>query len=403
VKFRATAIVLTILASGCANAPRDPAPAPLAPSAAPPEAKKTDAPAPANPNYGNEPVARINGKDISKDQLVQPLIETYGLNMLLNIVQLELTKQAAANAHVTVTPEDIAHEREFMLSKIFGPSAKKEDYEKLLDQFLAQKGMKKQEFDLVLEQQAYLHKIAIPMVDKQVTDDKVQEAFRSLYGETVHVKHIECGNLQDIAEAKRRLAAGQTFEQVAKEMSRNGNTAPLGGDLPPFSRQAGNYPQPFKDAAFALKVGEISDPVVSNQSYHLIKMYERIPPKAVKFEDVKDSVRADLVDRLSQVAIQNLRQQLSMQVLQTIQVLDPTLKKQFMDRLTKQQQKVKDPDEIRKEMERDRERTSPSTLPIFKAPVPSDDALAPSAPATAPGAPAAPAAAPAATKPATSK
>jgi hypothetical protein len=92
-----------------------------------------------------------------------------------------------------------------------------------------------------------------------------------------------------------------------------------------------------------------------------------------------------------------------MQVLQTIQVLDPTLKKQFMDRLTKQQQKVKDPDEIRKEMERDRERTSPSTLPIFKAPVPSDDALAPSAPATAPGAPAAPAAAPAATKPATSK
>jgi parvulin-like peptidyl-prolyl isomerase len=290
-----------------------------------------------------------------------------------------------------------------MLSKIFGPSAKKEDYEKLLDQFLAQKGMKKQEFDLVLEQQAYLHKIAIPMVDKQITDDKVQEAFRSLYGETVHVKHIECGNLQDIAEAKRRLAAGQTFEQVAKEMSRNGNTAPLGGDLPPFSRQAGNYPQPFKDAAFALKVGEISDPVVSNQSYHLIKMYERIPPKAVKFEDVKDSVRADLVDRLSQVAIQNLRQQLSMQVLQTIQVLDPTLKKQFMDRLTKKQQKVKDPDEIRKEMERDRERTSPSTLPIFKAPVPSDDALAPSAPATAPGAPAAPAADPAATKPATSK
>jgi hypothetical protein len=131
-------------------------------------------------------------------------------------------------------------------------------------------------------------------------------------------------------------------------------------------------------------------------------MYERIPPKAVKFEDVKDSVRADLVDRLSQVAIQNLRQQLSMQVLQTIQVLDPTLKKQFMDRLTKQQQKVKDPDEIRKEMERDRERTSPSTLPIFKVPTQSDDAVAPSTPATRP-APAAPAAAPAATNPASSK
>jgi foldase protein PrsA len=387
VKFRAVAVVLTILATGCASS-KDPAPAPLAPSAAPPIAPQADAPKPAGGSYDSQTIARINGKDISKADLVQPLIDAYGLNMLLNLVQLDLAKQDAASAHVTVTPEDIAHERELTLSKIFN-TAKKEDYEKLLDQFLSQKGMKKQEFDLVVEQQAYLHKIAIPMVDKQITDDKVQEAFRSLYGETVHVRHIECGNLQDIAEAKRRLAAGEPFEQVAKEMSQNANTQPLGGDLPPFSRAAANYPQAFKDAAFNLKVGEVSDPVSNQHSFHLIKMIERIPPKAVKYEDVKDSVRADLVDRLSQVTVQQLRQQLGTQVLETIQILDPTLKKQFADRLTQQQTKIKDPVEIRKEMERERgQNTSAKDLAPILPPAPA---------ATAP------AAAPAATKPAPSK
>jgi len=167
-------------------------------------------------------------------------------------------------------------------------------------------------------------------------------------------------------------------------MSQNANTAPLGGDLPPFSRQAANYPQAFKDAAFNLKVGEVSDPIANAHSFHLIKMVERIPPKAVKFEDVKDSVRADLVERLSQVTIQQLRAQLSAQVLQTIQILDPTLKKQFMDRLTQQQTKIKDPVEMRKEMERERNMNAPATQ---------------AAPDLAP----APAAAPAATNPAPAK
>jgi foldase protein PrsA len=403
VKFPVAAVICGILAGGCAGGSKDPAPAPLAPSAAPQPQKAADAtPPPSGASYDNQVVARINGKDISMGSLVQPLIETYGLNMLLNIVQLELAKQDAANAHVTVTPEDIAKERELTLSKLFGPGTKKEDYDKLLDQFLSQKGMKKRELELVIEQQAYLHKIATPMIEKQITEDKVQEAFRSLYGETVHVKHIECGNLQDIAEAKRRLAAGEPFEKVAREMSQNPNTAPLGGDLPPFSRQAGNYPPAFKEAAFNLKVGEVSDPVANAHSFHLIKLYERIAPKAVKYEDVKESVRADLVDRLSQVTVQKLRQQLNIQVLQTIQILDPTLKKEFADRLTQQQSKIKDPNEIRKEMEKERERLSPTSEP---SPTPSPIVPQLNVPTSAPAAaaPAPAAAAPAATNPASPK
>ncbi|HTL29700.1 MAG TPA: hypothetical protein VL282_10780, partial [Tepidisphaeraceae bacterium] len=120
-------------------------------------------------------------------------------------------------------------------------------------------------------------------------------------------------------------------------------------------------------------------------NYHLILLEERIPPKAVKFEDVKDSVRADLEDRLTQVTIQKLRQQLSAQVLQLIQIENPVLKKQFADRLTQQQTQIKDPEAMKKEMERERNRNAPATAPaVVPAPIVPPAATAPAAAPAAP-------------------
>ena len=52
---------------------------------------------------------------------------------------------------------------------------------------------------------------------------------------------------------------------------------------------ATNVPQVFKDTAFALKNGEVSDPVQADNAYHIIKVENRIAPKVVKFEDVKET------------------------------------------------------------------------------------------------------------------
>jgi parvulin-like peptidyl-prolyl isomerase len=310
---RKRAILIALLPSLLAAAP--------APITAP-------APAPAN----DPVIAHLNNINITRSQIVRPLIEGYGLNVLINTATLEYAKSDAATKNIAVSADDVEKEREVTLSKLFG-DAKKEDYPQLLEQFLTQQRISRPEFDIWIETNAYLRKIAEPEVKRSITEDRLQEAFKAQYGEKVEIRHIQCANLQEIAEAKRRIAAGESFEHVAQTMSRNIRTAPLGGLMPPFSRFA-DYPEVFKDTAFSLNPGEVSDTVEAGGIYHIIKLERKIEPKAIKFNDVKESLREDLADRLTQSAIKNLRQQAVDVIGLQLKVDDPVLAKQYDARKT---------------------------------------------------------------------
>lgn len=76
-----------------------------------------------------------------------------------------------------------------------------------------------------------------------------------------------------IEEIQALLAAGGDFATIARAHSEDPGTASLGGDLGCFSPRT-LVPE-FEEVAFALKPGQISEPVLSPYGYHLIQVREK--------------------------------------------------------------------------------------------------------------------------------
>lgn len=80
-------------------------------------------------------------------------------------------------------------------------------------------------------------------------------------------------SLQRAERVRAELAGGADFAEVAKRESSDPGSKENGGDLGTFGR--GQMVPSFEAAAFALPVGEVSQPVLSPFGYHLIQVQEK--------------------------------------------------------------------------------------------------------------------------------
>jgi peptidyl-prolyl cis-trans isomerase C len=91
----------------------------------------------------------------------------------------------------------------------------------------------------------------------------------SLYGEdSVHAIHILVPSLSDAVTLQEQINSGSDFAELAKAHSKC-PSGQHGGDLGRFRR--GQMVPPFEQAAFALEIGKVSQPVQTQFGYHLIK------------------------------------------------------------------------------------------------------------------------------------
>jgi foldase protein PrsA len=292
----------------------------------------------------DDAVALVNGKPISREQLVKPLVEAYGLNLLLQQIQLELARQDAAKAGVVVTPGDVARERTIMLKGLF-EKADEKDYDELLAQFLKQQQLTASQWQMVLETNACLRKMAEPLCAGKITEENIRQAFDVKYGALVKIRDIQVANIADAQDVKRRLAAGEKFEDVARAVSRDKQTAALGGECPAFSFNSTQFSDLIKQEAFGLKVGEVSDPLGTENAFHIIKVEQRVAPTVAKLDaPTRQYLREALLDKLVQQAMKAIRNQLAIETMQPniMQIKDPELRRQFEQKAAEHQAAAKE-------------------------------------------------------------
>ncbi len=166
--------------------------------------------------------------------------------------------------------------------------------------------------------------------DKNVRDSVTDEAAKAVYDEKikglkpeeeVHARHILVDTEAEAKEVAERLKKGEDFATVAKEKSKDPSAE--GGDLGFFTR--GQTLKPIEDAAFALEVGQISEPVQTKFGWHILKVEEKREKPLPTFDEVKEAIVGQLVQQKAQQAVRELHDAAK------IDIVDPEIKKAMQD------------------------------------------------------------------------
>jgi peptidyl-prolyl cis-trans isomerase C len=134
-------------------------------------------------------------------------------------------------------------------------------------------------------------------IQERMTEERLDKAYEVFVAENPPTEQIRASHI--LVEAKESAQAivaevrsGGDFAEVARRES-TGPSASAGGDLGFFEK--GQMVPTFAEAAFALEVNEVSDPVQTQFGWHIIKLANRrqTPPPSL------DEVREELTQRLT--------------------------------------------------------------------------------------------------------
>lgn len=157
---------------------------------------------------------------------------------------------------------------------------------------------------LHFDSESYKSEVRIP--DEDINDyyEENNDEFKT--EKTVEARHIllkkEKDSTPEEIEKKKKKALeimemakqGRDFAELAKEYS-EGPTKDKGGDLGAFKK--GAMAKPFSDRAFSMEPGEISEPVLTQYGWHIIKVEKVNEEKTLSLDEVKEKIITKLTDQ----------------------------------------------------------------------------------------------------------
>lgn len=264
----------------------------------------------------NPVIARVNGVEITQSQLQQaarrraaffqqqgqPIPPDIMQQAMQLLIQNELLYQEGSRLDIPELQATVEQQYKELASRF--PS------EEALLASLAQANTTPQQVRANLRRDAIINNLVENEVagDIDITDKEVKVFYKEneenlRKPESVTARHIlvslppspseeeEKAALEKIAEIQKKLKKGEKFDELAAVYSDHPTSA-QGGELGTLIR--GRTDPEFEEAAFALKVGKISNPVKTKLGYHLIRVDAREKSRIPSLKEVDEGLREKL-------------------------------------------------------------------------------------------------------------
>ncbi len=141
---------------------------------------------------------------------------------------------------------------------------------------------------------------------QDIGDAELQAAYEGIFGgaepeREFNASHILVDTEEEALAVLERIAAGEAFEDLAQELSKDPGSGPMGGALGWFG--LGMMVAPFEQAVVQLsteEAGTISDPVETQFGFHVVRLNEQRLLEAPTL----DEVRAEVAEQIRQQRIE---------------------------------------------------------------------------------------------------
>ncbi|MFQ5956442.1 MAG: peptidylprolyl isomerase [Candidatus Brocadiales bacterium] len=238
----------------------------------------------------SEVVAVVNGQNLTRQELSNLLIESFGEQGLDVLIRRVVIYQQADKLGITVDPEEVSQRLERLLNREINTLLKArglEDEEQLRDE-LGKMGMDlnelKERMSARLRTGMEVEILAEKIVETTVTvtDEDLKKAYEREYGEKIEASQVVVSTRQEAEEILEKVQSGADFETLARNESIDRLSAAVGGRMKPFSPSEGF----FGPKVAYLEAGQISDIIKTDNGYHILKILNKRERSSKDFEEV---------------------------------------------------------------------------------------------------------------------
>lgn len=275
----------------------------------------------AQPDLG--PVAYINGQAVTWAQLQTPLIEAGGGQVLHELMMDRAVEERLAQRGLRVSEDDIEAEQQFLRDTLHRDP---DQAQRLLNELRGRRGLGEWRYARLLWRNAGMRKLVRD--DVVVTDELLRQAYDERYGDRYEARLIVVGSTVDANNIVRQARDGADFADLALRHSTDSSRL-NGGLIPPISPADTTYPQAVRDSVSGMSPGDVSDPILLDDQFAILKLERKIDAQQVRFDDVRPELERLARRGVEQVQMQRLVRDIVARG--NVTVLEPALAKSWAE------------------------------------------------------------------------